>query len=401
MEGSGWIESGERDADVIVINTCGVKRPTEDKILHRIRELASGGRPVVVAGCLTRIDRNAILEAGSSVAIDVNSVERIAEATKMAMNGARGSVITSSERVNKPALIKRKLTSAIGVIEIQEGCYYKCTFCATRFSRGIAYSFPAESIVRAASELVRQGAVEIQLTGQDVASYYYQGRRLPDLLSEIESIDAEFEVRVGMMTPQFARAILQGLLGLFPSERIYQFFHIPVQSGSDRVLSDMKRGYRASMFEDIASKIRERLPMSTIETDIIVGYPTETEDEFQETLSLLEKVRPSSVNLSKFWPMPGTEASRLKPLDSKVVARRSRQTYELILDLLERDNESWIGWEGNVIITEPGSKPGTWKGRNFAYKQVVIRSEDNLLGRRVNVKVESADSVNLYAKLIS
>ncbi len=399
LDSNGWVESGESEANVIVINTCGVKRPTEDKILYRIREVASSRRPLVVAGCLTRIDRKAILESGCSVAIDVTSVEMIAEAAKMAMDGASGRLLTSGERADKPALIRRKLTPTIGVIEIQEGCNYSCSFCATKFSRGNAYSFPAEGIIRAASGLVRQGAIEIQLTGQDVASYYYRGKRLPDLLEEMASIEAEFKVRVGMMTPQFARAIIQGLLGLFPSERIYQFFHVPVQSGSDRVLHDMKRGYRASMFEGIAGKIREKLPMSTIETDIIVGYPTETEADFQETLSLLERVRPSSVNLSKFWPMPGTEASRLKPIDSRVVARRSRQAYELILELLERANEAWLGWEGEAIITEAGSKPGTWKGRNFAYKQVVVSSGESLLGRKVNVKVESVDSVNLYARL--
>ncbi|MGC8661156.1 MAG: tRNA (N(6)-L-threonylcarbamoyladenosine(37)-C(2))-methylthiotransferase [Nitrososphaeria archaeon] len=398
LENNGWTESDETAADVIIINTCGVKKPTEDKILYRINEIVGSKRPLVVAGCLTRIDRQRILESGCNVAIDVHSVDRIAEAAAMSLNGARGELMTSDLIADKPAMIGRTLSSTIGVIEVQEGCGYHCTFCATKLSRGANHSFPLPGIIRATSELARQGAVEIWLTGQDVAAYYHEGKRLPDLLGQISSIQSEFKIRVGMMTPPFAKAITGDLLRLFPSRYIYQFFHVPVQSGSDIVLSDMRRGYRSSLFEGVVNSIREKLPSGTIETDVIVGYPTETEADFQATLSLLERIRPASVNLSKFWPMPGTVASKLKPIDSRIVSRRSKEAYELIMEIMNRSNKGWLGWEGEVLITERGNRKGTWKGRNFAYKQIVIHSEREMLGKSLDVKVVDADSVNLYAK---
>jgi len=400
LENRGWAESDENSAEVIIINTCGVKKPTEDKILYRIDEVVNSKKPLVVAGCLTRIDTERILKTGCNVAIDVRSVERIAEAAEMSLDGARGRLITSDSIVDKPSFMGRKLSNTLGVIEIQEGCGYYCTFCATKFSRGANHSFSLQSIVRAASELARQGAVEIWITGQDVAAYNYQGKRLPALLEQLGSIDSEFKIRVGMMTPPFAKVIIKDMLQLFPSRKLYQFFHVPVQSGSDRVLNDMKRGYRSSLFEDLVNHIREKLPSSTIETDVIIGYPTETEADFQATLSLLERVKPASVNLSKFWSRPGTEASRLKPLDSRTVARRSREAYELIMEIMKRSNEKWINWEGEVIITERGSVYGTWKGRNYAYKQIIINSEKEMLGKVVTARVESADSVNLYAHIV-
>ncbi|MGC8557664.1 MAG: tRNA (N(6)-L-threonylcarbamoyladenosine(37)-C(2))-methylthiotransferase [Nitrososphaeria archaeon] len=401
LESSGWTESDETNAEVIIINTCGVKKPTEDKILYRIDEVVNNKRPLVVAGCLTRIDTERILKTGCNVAIDVRSVERIAEAAEMSLEGARGRLITSDSIVDKPSFIGRKLSNTVGVIEIQEGCGYYCTFCATKFSRGGNHSFSLQSIVRAVSDLVRQGAIEIWLTGQDVAAYNYQGKRLPVLLEQLSTIETEFKIRVGMMTPPFAKVILKDVLQLFPSRKPYQFFHVPVQSGSDRVLNDMKRGYRSSFFEELVNCIRGKLPSSTIETDVIVGYPTETEADFQATLSLLERVKPASVNLSKFWSRPGTEASRLRPLDSRTVARRSREAYELIMDIMKMSNEKWIGWEGEVIITEKGSVYGTWKGRNYAYKQIIINSEREMLGKAVTARVDGADSVNLYAHPIN
>ncbi|MEM0097009.1 MAG: tRNA (N(6)-L-threonylcarbamoyladenosine(37)-C(2))-methylthiotransferase [Conexivisphaerales archaeon] len=399
LESNGWTESDEKGADIVIINTCGVKKPTEDKILYRIDEIVEGKKPLVIAGCLTRIDQERVLGSGCNVAIDVNSVDRIAEAAAMSLNGARGELITSDSIVEKPAMISRSLSHTIGVIEVQEGCNYHCTFCATKFSRGSNHSFSLMEIVRATSELTRQGAVEIWLTGQDVAAYYYKGKRLPDLLEQINSIESEFKIRVGMMTPQFAKAITRDMMRLFPSRHIYQFFHVPVQSGSDSVLSDMKRGYRSAIFEGVVNSIREKLPLSTIETDIIVGYPTETEEDFQKTISLLERIKPASVNLSKFWSMPGTAASNLKPLDSKIISRRSKEAYDVILKIMDKSNEKWLGWEGEALITERGSRKGTWKGRNFAYKQIVIFSESEMLGRSVTVKIESTDSVNLYARL--
>ncbi|MGC8568641.1 MAG: tRNA (N(6)-L-threonylcarbamoyladenosine(37)-C(2))-methylthiotransferase [Nitrososphaeria archaeon] len=398
LDENGWTESDLNSADLVILNTCGVKKPTEDKILFRLNELNRMGKNVMVAGCLTRIDPEALQKIGFSVAIDVRSVNRAAEAAARALRGARNEFVLSENQLDKPLLLKRKLTETIGVIEVQEGCAYSCTYCATKLSRDGLYSFPDSSIVRAASELARQGAREIWLTGQDVAAYRYENRDLVDLLYELDTIPADFYVRVGMSTPPFFRRIAQRLLSSYP-KKAYQFFHLPVQSGSDRVLMDMKRGYRADLFRELVRMIRSYMPMASVETDVIVGYPTEEEEDFEMTLRLIEETRPNVVNISKYWKRPGTEAAKLKDLDTRIVARRSRAIYELVMRIMREENEKWVGWEGEAVITERGEKEG-FKGRNFAYKQIVIKSSENVLGRKVRVVVTDADAINLYARVV-
>ncbi|MFP3213994.1 MAG: tRNA (N(6)-L-threonylcarbamoyladenosine(37)-C(2))-methylthiotransferase [Nitrososphaeria archaeon] len=399
LEKDGWQKVKLADSDVVIINTCGVKKPTEDKILYRLKEINKLGKKIIVAGCLTRIDPEALKSIGFNVAIDVKSINRINEASEMALKGAKNVFIYSDKNFDKTSFLTKKLSETIGVIEIQEGCAYNCTYCATKISRGNVFSFPDSSILRSASELIRKGAKEIWLTGQDVAAYRYENRDLADLLREIDTIDAEFYVRVGMSTPPFFKIIADKLLSTYP-KKVYRFFHIPVQSGSDKVLFDMKRGYRASLFEELVKKIRIKFPEATIETDIIVGYPTETEKDFEDTIDLLQKTRPNVVNISKFWKRPNTEASKLKELDSKIVAERSKIAYELVLKIMKEENQKWIGWEGEVIITEKSDKRPGWKARNIAYKQIIVESDKNLLGKKALVRVYEADAVNLYSRLV-
>jgi MiaB-like tRNA modifying enzyme len=399
LEKDGWQKVDLEDSDLVIINTCGVKKPTEDKILYRLKEINKLGKKIVVTGCLTRIDPDALKSIGFNVALDVRSINSISKASEMALKGERNVFVYSDKNFDKAAFLTKKLNETIGVIEIQEGCAYSCTYCATKVSRGSVFSFSDRSILRSVSELTRKGAKEIWLTGQDVAAYRYENRDLADLLREIDTVDSDFYVRVGMSTPPFFKMIADKLLGSYP-KKVYRFFHIPVQSGSDKVLFDMKRGYKASLFEELVRKIRAKFPEATIETDIIVGYPTETKKDFEDTIDLLQKTRPNVVNISKFWKRPNTEASKLKELDSKIVAERSKIAYELILQIMREENQNWIGWEGEVIVTEKSDKRSGWKARNIAYKQIIVESDESFLGKKVLVRVYDADSVNLYARLV-
>jgi MiaB/RimO family radical SAM methylthiotransferase len=302
---------------------------------------------------------------------------------------------------SKPSYISSKLSTTVGVVEIQEGCAYRCTFCGTKSSRGDLYSYPADDIIRAVSRLVKAGAREVWFTGQDVAAY--GDGDLPGLLRMLGTVDGEFRVRVGMMTPVFAKRIIEGLLSLFPSRSVYQFFHIPVQSGSDLVLGAMKRGYTAKMYAELIDRIRGRLNDSTLSTDIIVGFPTEDAEAFEDTLKLLESTRPAVINLSKYWKRPGTKAAKMKDLDSGVVSSRSRTLYQMALSIMKEENERWLGWEGEAVIIERGTIKGTWVARNYAYKPIVVKQDEMVngtpLGRRITVRIEGAGQTHLKAKV--
>ena len=402
LAADGWRETPDEDeADLLIVNTCGVKKPTEDKIINRIKALNDLGRPVLISGCLPRIDPVAMADLDYSVMIDVDGVQEISDAARRAIEGARRLRLIYERPASKPSYISSKLSTTVGVVEIQEGCAYGCTFCGTKSSRGDLYSYPADDIIRAVSRLVKAGAREVWFTGQDVAAY--GDGDLPRLLRMLGTVDGEFRVRVGMMTPVFAKRIIEGLLSLFPSKSVYQFFHIPVQSGSDLVLGAMKRGYTAKMYAELIDGIRGRLNDVTISTDIIVGFPTEDAEAFEDTLKLLESTRPAVINLSKYWKRPGTEAARMKDLDSGVISSRSRMLYQMALSIMKEENERWLEWEGEAVIIERGTVKGTWVARNYAYKPIVVKQDEmangNPLGRRITVHIEGAGQTHLKAKV--
>ena len=162
-------------------------------------------------------------------------------------------------------------------------------------------------------------------------SYSYNGIRLPQLIERICKIPGDFKIRVGMMNPTYVREpkLLAALIGAYKHPKVSKFLHLPVQSGSDKILKAMKRGYTVSDFEKIVAAFRAEIPDIYISTDVIVGFPGETEEDFQKTIALIEKIKPGKVNVSKFGPRPGTEAAGMGQLDAKTIGERSRKLHIL------------------------------------------------------------------------
>jgi len=169
------------------------------------------------------------------------------------------------------------------------------------------------------------------------------------------------------MTPVYAKRVKDGLAEVL-GHKIFRFVHLPVQSGSDNVLKIMARGHKVDLFYELVDFFRRKVDGLTLATDIIVGHPGEEEEDFELTVKLLEKVKPDIVNLSKYGDRPGTPASRMKKVPSHIIAKRSRYLYAMIIDLMKRNNEKWIGWEGSAVVTQRGTKKGTWMARNLSYK---------------------------------
>ncbi|MEM2719966.1 MAG: radical SAM protein, partial [Candidatus Caldarchaeum sp.] len=192
--------------------------------------------------------------------------------------------------------------------------------------------------------------------------------------------------------------ILDKLVKAFSRDKIFKFLHLPVQSGSDKVLKEMNRGHFTKVFLEVVRKFRERIPMLTLATDIIVGYPTETEDDFEQTLKLVGDVRPHVVNISRFFPRPNTPAEGLKPLPHNVVSQRVSVLKGLVEELQLRLNEEWVGWSGRALVDEVG-KNGLMVARNTAYRPIVLNTRENLLGRFVNVEIVDAEKTYLRGRL--
>ena len=235
-------------------------------------------------------------------------------------------------RLNKE---QKENNDLVEIVPINEGCLNTCSFCKTKQARGILFSYSIESIKEVVKSAVNRGVKEIYLTSQDTACYGFDiGTNLPELLKELISVKGNYKIRIGMMNPWHLRKIKKELFEVIKNRRIIKFLHIPVQSGSEKVLENMKRMHSVKEFEKIAEEFRKKFPRkkfpdSTIATDIIVGYPTEKEEDFEQTLKLIKKVKPEVLNISAFSSRPKTPASKLKQLSSEVIKERTRRLNKL------------------------------------------------------------------------
>ncbi|HIG98087.1 TPA: tRNA (N(6)-L-threonylcarbamoyladenosine(37)-C(2))-methylthiotransferase, partial [Candidatus Woesearchaeota archaeon] len=365
-KGGHSIARTAEEADAVIVNTCTVKGPTEAKIRNRIRQLRTdSGRMLVVAGCMAEAQTETVRKLAPEAAIiGTHKIDEIAGAIE-----GRTALAVGEGRVNKAALPKVSVNSGISIIQINEGCLGACSFCITKLARGNTFSYPMGTIRNSVEEAVKSGCREIWLTSQDTGTYGLDRRAdLPRLLHEICNVNGDFFIRVGMMNPTLANHLLQPLIDAFKNGKVFKFLHIPLQAGSSKVLAAMKRGYTIETFRKIVSDFRRQLPGVTIATDIICGFPTETDEDFEETIAVIEEVKPDVINISRFWPRPGTTAAGMRRLPDGVVMTRSRRAHHLARRLALENNRQWLGWEGRIILNENGKKQGNFIGRNFAYK---------------------------------
>lgn len=400
------------DADAVIVNTCTVKGPTEDKIRSRIRQLlqlqseGSGNseegngkaKRLVVAGCMAEAQTDSVQKLAPLAAVigthKINEIVEVVEGKKQ--------VAVGSSSIDKASLPKLNVNSLVSIIQINSGCMGACSFCITKAARGSTFSYPIGTIRNSVEEAVKGGCMEIWLTSQDTGTYGLDRRGLirgtpllPQLLQNICTVDGDFFVRVGMMNPTLANHLLQQLVEAFKSDKVFKFLHIPLQAGSNSVLAAMKRGYKVETFKRIIAEFRKHLPQLTIATDVICGFPSETNEDFDETLTVVEETKPDVVNVSRFWPRPGTAASGMKRLPDGIVMERSRKLHALAKMIALERNLEWVGWKGRAIVDEKGKEPGTFMARNFAYKPVVVSSREDLLGKTVEVEIVDASVTHL------
>ncbi|RLG48728.1 MAG: hypothetical protein DRN92_00400 [Thermoproteota archaeon] len=385
------------EADLIILNTCNVKQPTEQRMLSRTRALSLLNKPLIITGCMAAT-QPALLRRYAAALIGPKSIGVIADVAKKVLEGKKGIEVVEDLSLNKAEMGRIPLSKVSAVIPVAEGCLGQCTYCITRFARGRLRSYPPDSILRAIRSRINEGFKEVYLTAQDLGVYGWDiGTNIAKLLMAIRGIEGEFRVRVGMMNPCGVKTMVDELLESFSDIRIYKFFHIPVQSGSDRVLRLMKRGYGVKDFLEIVRCIRERYPISTIATDVIIGFPGETEDDFEQTLSLIREVKPEVVNISKFGPRPGTEAAEMKKLPTKIIKERSKIVSELCAEMKLKRNEQLVGKEFNVLVTEKYKEKA--QGRTDFYRPVLLEQEVEL-GSFYRVEIVDARSNYLIGRVI-
>ena len=410
------IASKKSESALNLIVTCSVKDTTEHRMLSRIRTMNKSGKPLIVAGCLPKADRAKVEAVTSSASLlGPNCIDKAPDAARLALAGGRLVALRDSplDKVNIPRV---RLNPVVSIVEIASGCMSQCTFCQTKIAKGWLRSYRIGDIVRQIKSDIKSGCKEVWLSSTDNGCY---GRdidtNLVELLKACCSIEDSFKIRVGMMNPMYLPAIIDRMVSLFyESDKLFKFLHIPVQCGSDRILKKMKRGHTTKIFMDAVEAFRVKIPEMTISTDIIVGFPSETEDDFKETIDLVERSQPDIVNISRYAARPGTEAYEWKGtrVNSQVSKQRSEYLHALTRRIAKKRNSLWQDWEGEIVIDEIGK---VRQGRNYAYKPVVISPSSTsttststnaaddrqiLLGDKMRVKIYDFSNFSLKAKII-
>ncbi len=400
-EGGFEIAEKEEEADLLILNSCTVKGPTESKFLTLLDKIKTEHpeKPVIVAGCIPQTTPEKITEKydvsllGTSHLLDVVSV------VEETLNGNNIVMLTpeQNQRLNLPKVRNNKI---IEIVPISEGCLGNCSYCIVKLARGKLRSYPKKEIIKQVERAVREGVKEIWITAQDTGCYGKDiGTNLPELLKEILKIEGDFFVRVGMMNPNHVLEFLDELIEIYKDPKVFKFMHIPVQSGSDDILRLMKRKYTVAEFKEIVKRVRKEIPEMTISTDIICGFPTETEQQFKDSYYMMQEIKPDVLNISRYWARPKTQAVKLPQLEGGVIHQRSKTLTSSFAWVAFERNKIWDRWEGTILIDEKGKVAEgkqTWVGRNYAYRPVILMGNYKI-GDKVKVKVVQITKHDLRA----
>jgi threonylcarbamoyladenosine tRNA methylthiotransferase CDKAL1 len=379
------------DADILILLTCTVIGTTEQRMISRLKQFNKTKKKIIIAGCMPSVQAE-LLKKTSPFAqlLDVNHIQYIDEVIK-------GKQIPPIQDLN--TTIPKCFSGISAPISIAKGCLFNCTYCITHLARGKLVSFPKEQILKDIQQALNQGCKEIFLTAQDTASYGFgTNDSLANLLQSVCRISGDFRVRVGMMNPFTAQKNIDSILSAYANLKMYKFVHLPVQSGNDQILKQMNRHYTKNEYIDIIDQFKNAFNNITISTDIIVGYPGETNTQFNDSIELIKKIQPDMVNITRFSPRPFTKAKTMKDKVPTDIAKKRSQTISFLCQKISTTkNQNHIGATYSVLVVK--KYKGKSIGRTDNYKPVLLQ-EDIDIGKRVNVKIVDVSSIHLVGKLI-
>jgi len=377
------------EAELVLVNTCVVIRPTELKIMKRLRSLNQMGKRMIIAGCIPAVNSAALMEEfPDALLLDPPKYPFFRE---MVMD--RLGLGTCA-----PARPERQTS---GILPISQGCLGNCTYCLTKAARGDLSSYSVDAIVEKAKAEIAEGSKELFITAQDTGCYGFdKDSDIALLLSALSSLDGRFFIRVGMMNPDSLEPVIDKAIDAWASPKVYKFLHLPVQSGSASVLSAMGRMYSPSIFESQVQRFRSKYPRMSIATDIITGFPGETEEDHELSKELLLRSKPNVVNVTRFSPRPGTPAARAKDqVPSWVSKERSREMTKLRFEIASEHYSKFVGDAVPALVAENG-KPGTMVVRTIEYAPVAVPSNGIRLGDMVTVEITESTATHLLGKVV-
>jgi tRNA-2-methylthio-N6-dimethylallyladenosine synthase len=401
-----------KDADVIILNTCVVRQSAEDKAIGRLsslRPLKDKNPDLVInlMGCLIGVRGNQkILERFPWVDVASPPSDPSPLINFLSQRTAKVSSTAKQDSLNAildgdlilPKQEQNQLVSAY--IPIVYGCSHACTYCIIPSKRGVEHSRPYDEIINEAQSLVHQGVREITLLGQIVDRYGLdldEGSNLAGLLQDLHQIEDLKRIRFLTSHPNWMTDELLDTVANYP--KVCPHIEVPIQSGDDEILDAMKRGYSSDDYRQLVKKIREKIPAVSIATDIIVGFPGETDEQFMNTYHLLEDLQMDVAHLARYSPRSGTYAER--KMEDNVSEAEKMRRFRLLETLQEqiatRINAQLMGQVVPVLFEEKSR--GRWRGRTPTNKLVFVESDENLLGLERNILIEWTGPWSMIGKI--
>lgn len=389
------ITTSKEEASIWILNSCTVKTPSEAQLENSIKEAQQLGKYVVVAGCVSQAEPNASFLKGVSI-VGVKQIDRIVEVVDETFKGNCVRLLSRNRPDQKLSLPKIRKNNLIEVLAISSGCLNRCTYCKTKMARGNLKSYPIEELIEQARSAFGDGCREVWLTSEDLGAWGRDvGMVLPELLDAlVEVIPQGCMMRLGMTNPPYILDYLEDVARILNHPRVYSFLHIPVQSGSDAVLRDMKREYSVDDFRRVVDYMLESVPDIYIATDFICAFPSETAEDFEDSLRLLEKYRFPSVFINQFYPRSGTPAARLKRIDT-VEARRRTAAMSAYFRSYSRYGAHRIGEVHDVLVCEVATDKIHFVGHNKCYEQILVPADPAVMGKFVKVRITEVSKFHM------
>ena len=401
----------QNNVDCYILNTCHIRDKAKEKVFHeigRIKKIYRGKtKPVmIIAGCVAQAENQEVLNRDPYVDIVIGpqSYHKMNDILK---NHIKKKKIEETEfdSVSKFRYydgIENKNYSVSAYLTIQEGCDKFCHFCVVPYTRGPEYSRPFNQIINEAEQLVKNGVKEITLLGQNVNAYYFKENskvyKLSDLIDHLEKFS---EIKRIRYTTSHPKDMSDDLIECYKkNKKLMPFVHLPIQSGSDRILKLMNRKHKVEDYLDVYYKIKKFNPAVEFSSDFIIGYPGETEKDFSETMALLEKIRFVNSFSFIFSPRPGTTAANLEIVDKEISKKRLIVIQEKLFNNQKELNKSMEDKNVEVLVENKMSDQNKLFGRNRYLSSVIFEGNENNIGNLVDVKITTSNQNTLFGEIV-
>ena len=407
----GYFKTNDhRNADCYLLNTCHIRDKSKEKVFDEIgrvrKNYKNKKKPlVIIAGCVAQAESGEIIkrEPYIDIIIGPQSYHNINKVIKNFTFEKKEelTVFDTENKFNYLDTIKNNDSNVSSFLTIQEGCNKFCSFCVVPYTRGPEYSRPFKKIIEEAEHLVKNGTKEIILLGQNVNAYSYKdgdkNYKLSNLILELDKIEDLKRIRY---TTSHPRDMTEDLIDCYSSsKKLMPFVHLPIQSGSDRILKLMNRNHNVEKYLEIYKMIKQKNNNVEFSSDFIVGYPGEMESDFNDTMSLVKEIRFINSYSFIFSPRPGTPASRLKLVENEIAKERLIKIQKVLADHQIKKNGSFINSSIEVLVENKLKNQNKYFGRNIYLNPVIFEGGEKYLAKLVNVKITKVNRNSLFGKI--